>query len=408
MDVMKPEDGSTNWVFPMKRVCPFSPPPQYTALREQKPISKVMLPSGKPAWLLTRHADVKAILADPRVSSDPMRPGFPEQKGAGREDPSEKRRAPLLIEMDPPEHSTYRRMLIGEFAVARVNEMRPRIQQIVDELIDEIVRKGPVADLVESFALPIPTLVICGLLGVPYADHEFFQARTREVVSLSASPEQAEAAFNELGRYVDELVARKEGNPPDDLIGRLIVDQCRRGTLTHEQLVSMAMLLLVAGHESSASMIALGIATFLHNPDQLAKLRAAPELAVNAVEEMMRFHSLGDADAVRVAVEDIEIAGEWIKAGDGIIPLLPAANRDPEAFERPDSLDIQRQGRHHLGFGYGIHQCLGQNLARAELEIAYRTLFERIPTLRLAVPVEGLPFKYDSTIFGLHALPVLW
>ncbi|EYF01939.1 cytochrome P450 [Chondromyces apiculatus] len=368
--------------FPMRRVCPFAPPPRYAELRARTPIARITLPNGHTAWLLTRHADVRAALGHPRVSSDPTHPGFPE--GQMAEGDAEERRAPLLIERDPPQHGRHRRMLIPEFTVRRVDALRPHLQQTADRLLDDMLHEGPPADLVSAFALPLSSLTICHLLGVPYADHAFFEAQAR--AALSSPPAEAEAAFAAVSAYLDGLVTEKERQPTDDMISRLIVEHLRTGALTHAELVGAATLLLMAGHETTANMISLGVVTLLAHPDQLAQLRADWTLTAGTVEEMLRYHSIGDAGAVRVAVDDIEIGGQHIRAGDGIIPLVASANRDPLAFERPEDLDIHRRGRHHLGFGHGIHQCLGQNLARAEIAIAYRTLFERLPTLRLDAP----------------------
>ena len=303
-------------------------------------------------------------------------------------------RAPFLIEMDPPEHGIYRRMLAGEFSVRRINHLRPRIQEVADERIDALLGGGPPADLVAGFALPVPSMMICHLLGVPYADHEFFESRTRAATASSdGNREAASAAIEEVSAYLDRLVSEKERHPTDDLIGRLIQEHVRTGALGHEQLVGLAVLLLLAGHETTASTIALGVVMLLEHPDQLAAFRDDPALAAGAVEEMVRLQSIGDAGAARAVVADIEVGGRLIRAGEGILPLIPAANRDPEAIDRPDVFDIRRGDRHHLGFGFGIHRCLGENLARATVEIALRTLFERIPTLRLDAPLEELPFK---------------
>jgi cytochrome P450 len=401
---MSKDDGGS-MEFPMRRTCPFAPPPGYAELRERDPISRITLPGGKVAWLLTRDADVRAALASPHISSDPRRPGFPEPRAEGEMET----RPPLLIEMDPPEHSIYRRMLAGEFTVRRINDLRPLIQQAADERIDALLREGPPADLVAGFALPVPSMMICHLLGVPYADHEFFESRTRAAtMKTRGDDEGAAAVIAEVAAYLDGLVADKDREPTDDLIGRLIQEYGRTGALSHDRLVNMAVLLLLAGHETTASTIALGVVMFLEHPDQLAALRDDPALAAGAVEELVRLQSLGDAGAARAVVADIEIGGRLLRAGEGILPLIPAANRDPEVIDRPDEFDIRRGNRRHLGFGFGIHRCLGENLARATVEIALRTLFDRIPTLRLAAPVDELPFKYDSQIFGLHELPVRW
>jgi cytochrome P450 len=391
--------------FPPKRTCPFAPPALYSELRELRPVSKIMLPSGMPAWLVARHADIRAVLGSPLVSSNPRRPGFPQLHPHDAEDAN---REPVLIEMDPPQHDIQRKMLAKEFSVARVDAMRSGIEKIVNEQIDALLRRGPPADLLATFALPIPSRVIAELLGIPYADHDLFESRTRAAVSSSTSNEEATAAFEEISGYLDRLVTAKEQHPTDDLLGRLIMASPGQGALTHEELVRMAVLLLMAGFETTANSIALGVVALLEHPAQLALLRSDPSLASGAVEELLRYNSLADTDALRVAVSDLEVGGQLVRAGEGIIPLFAAGNRDPRVFERPDDLDIRRSGRNHLGFGYGVHQCVGLNLARAQIEIAYRTLFARLPTLRLAAPLAELPFKYEDEVWGLEALPVAW
>jgi cytochrome P450 len=396
--------------IPATRTCPFAPPEEYARLRDAGPVSEVELPGGKTAWAVTTIDAVRELLARRDVSSDPRRPNFPEPfpDTAGATD-EEDEPSQLLIEMDPPRHSVYRRMLIPELTVRRVNALRPGIQALVDRLIDDMLAKGPAADLVTAYSLPIPSTVICQLLGISEDTHEFFQVRTETVLSKTASPTEKMTAHGELHAFLDEIVTAKETEPGKDILGRLVVKYRTTGELSHEMLVSTAVLLLLAGHETTANTISLGVLTFLEYPGQLEVLRADPAAAVGAADELVRFHSLGDVDISRTATADFELAGQHIVAGDGVLPVLSAANRDPSAFDHPDEFDICRpDARHHVGFGYGGHQCLGQNLARAELEIACRTLFERIPGLRLAVPVEELDLKTDSQIFGVHSLPVTW
>ncbi|MGO1050229.1 cytochrome P450 [Crossiella sp. CA198] len=400
--------------IPVARTCPFAPPTAYTALREAGPVVQVGLPGGGTAWAVTTLAGVREVLTRPELSSDPTRPGFPEpwpDPSEAAEEPEQdgERPLPQLIEMDAPEHTYYRRMLIPELTVKRVNALRPGIQALVDGLIDTMLDRGPVVDLVTDFALPIPSTVICQLLGVAGDSHEFFQSRTEITLDNTATAEQKMIAYQELYAFLDEVVTKKEAEPTEDILGRLISKHRANGELSHEMLVNTAVLLLLAGHETSASTIALGVLTFLEHPAQLALLQDNPELALAAADEMVRFHSLGDVDVSRAVTAEFSFGGHTIRPGDGVLPVMSAANRDPAAFDRPDEFDITRSDpRHHIGFSYGPHQCLGQNLARAELEIAYRSLFQRIPTLRLAVPVEQLEFKTDSQIFGLRSLPVTW
>ncbi|USX53994.1 cytochrome P450 [Lentzea sp. HUAS12] len=374
---------------------PNFPPPDYARFREQPGLTRITLPGGAPVWLVSRHEDVKAVLTDPRISSNPAHPGFPNPGRTGGV-PSQSDVPGWFVGLDAPEHTRFRKTLLPEFTVRRIKEMRPSIQRIVDGLIDSMLAAGGTADLVSAFALPVPSLVITDLLGVPYSDHEFFEAKTRTLVTISSTDEERDAAGKEILRYLGRLITVKRKRPGDDLTTRLI----HAGTITPEELAGVTMLLLIAGHETTANNIALGVVTLLANPRWIGDDRVT--------EELLRLHSVADIVALRTAVEDVEIAGQLIKAGEGVIPLLAGANHDPGAFSCPAEFKPDRAERHHVAFGYGAHLCLGHNLVRAEMEIAFRSLFERIPSLRLAVPVEELSFKYDRVLFGLHALPVRW
>ncbi|GCB53261.1 hypothetical protein SNL152K_10618 [Streptomyces sp. NL15-2K] len=392
--------------FPMKRTCPFAPPPPYGELREADPIATVLLPNGKKAWLITGHTYARRLLTDGRLSSNRTNPGFPELVPGLAKLASQS--TGFMSWMDAEEHAGHRRLLTGEFTVRKVAGMRPRIQQFTDDAITAMLRQGPPADLVEAVSLPVPSLVICDLLGVPYDDRAFFQQRTRTIADRRCDAEQRTGALAELRGYLVELVTKKETDPGDDVVSRLIAKYRAADRYERNHLAGTAILLLIAGHESTANMISLGTVALLQNPGQLAKLRAEPALMRGAVEELLRFFSISDPATSRVAVEDISIGDHTIHAGDGVIIPNAAANHDPAAFADPGNLDVQRDARQHVAFGYGAHQCLGQNLARAELEIAYTTLFDRVPDLHLTVPLEELPFKDDANIFGINQVPVAW
>jgi cytochrome P450 len=393
--------------FPMARRCPFDPPPELSRIQHrQAPVARVKIWDGSTPWVITRYDDVRAVLADPRVSSDTGLAGFPSPSDGLA---ARRQHAKTFINMDDPEHAAQRRLLTSDFMIKKIEGMRPQIQQITDDLIDEMLAGPKPADLVDTLALPLPSLVICRLLGVPYADHAFFESRTRTMVTQTGAPETGRAASEEIRSYLSALITEAERRPGDDLIGRLVTERRATGELSHEALTAMALLLLVAGHETTANMIPLGVLTLLENPGALDASRADPALWPGVVEELLRYHTVVDwAGGDRMAIEDLEIGGRLVRAGDGIFVLNAAANRDEHAFPAPDTFDVRRAARHHLAFGYGIHQCLGQNLARAELEIAYETLFRRLPGLRLTEPVEELPFKYDSAIFGVRRLPLAW
>ncbi|WNV87400.1 cytochrome P450 [Umezawaea sp. Da 62-37] len=391
--------------FPVTRKCPFLPPAEYGEIREREPIAKVSLVEGQWAWAITRHEDVRAVLVDPRFSSDRDDPNYPRLVPGSRPRAGQK----TLTTMDAPEHGVARRAVLGEFTVRRTEALRPRVQAIVDERIDAIVAGPQPADLVRDLALPVPSLVICELLGVPYDDHEFFQGHTSTMVDMMSSAEQRQGAFAAITGYLDELVTLKEKAPDhEDLLGRQIIGGRADGTHRHEALVAMAFLLLAAGHETTANMISLSAVALLENPDQLAAIRADQAKTLPAVEELLRYFTVVDSHIARVAVEDVELGGVTIRAGEGVLGLLLAANRDPEAFDDPDVLDVGRGARHHVAFGFGPHQCLGQNLARMELQVVIDTLFRRIPGIALAKPVEELDFKDTAVIYGLHSLPITW
>ncbi|MFJ3952306.1 cytochrome P450 [Streptomyces libani] len=385
------------------RTCPYHPPAGYQPLREAGPLTHVTFYDGRKVWAVTGHTEARALLSDQRLSSDRQNPAFPIP--VERFEVIRRVRAPL-IGVDDPEHNTQRRMLIPSFSVKRIAALRPEIHRIVDGLLDRMLEQGPPAELVSAFALPVPSMVICSLLGVPYADHEFFEEESRRILR-GRTAEEAEDARLKLEEYFAELIAAKQKNPGDGLLDELIEERLRTGSLTHEELVGLAMILLVAGHETTANMISLGTFTLLEHPEQLDRLRAEEGLMPAAIEELMRFLSIADG-VLRVAKEDIEIGGQIIRADDGVLFPTSLINRDDTVYPSPDELDLDRSARHHVAFGFGIHQCLGQNLARAEMEIALRSLFTRIPELRLAVPAAEIPFKPGDTLQGMIELPLAW
>ncbi|MET7572801.1 cytochrome P450 [Streptomyces sp. NPDC005492] len=402
-DLTEPKDRTEPVAFPQDRTCPYHPPTGYDPLRADRPLTRVTLYDGRTAWIVTGHAVARALLADQRLSTDRTHPDFPvinERFNVVRN-----RRVALLGE-DDPKHRTQRRMMIPGFTVKRATAMRPGIQRIVDGRLDAMIAQGSPADLVSAFALPVPSMVICALLGVPYADHEFFEAQSRRLLR-GPKPEDSQDARDQLDLYLGELIDRKQRDPGEGLLDDLVREQLREGALDRTELLSLAVILLVAGHETTANMISLGTFTLLRHPERLAELRADPSLLPDAVEELMRSLSIVDG-LMRLAAEDIEVDGRTIRAGEGVLFSTAVINRDEGVYTAPDTLDWHRPTRHHVSFGFGIHQCLGQNLARAELEIALHSLFDRLPTLRLAAPAEEIPFKPGDTIQGMLELPVTW
>ncbi|GIG88689.1 cytochrome P450 [Plantactinospora endophytica] len=386
--------------LPLKRTCPYAPPAEHVALQRQERVTRVRLPDGSSAWALSRLDDIRTMLTDPRFSSDRRREGYPLQT------PGPPRRAterPTLIGLDPPEHGAARRAVVGEFTIKQMNALRPRIQQIVDERVDAMLAGPRPADLVSALALPVPSLVICELLGVPYAEHDFFQDRSARLLLRSVPPQERFAAANDIREYMATLIAEKAKNPAEDLLSR----QLAKGA-DQEELAGLGFLLLLAGHETTGNMISLGTMTLLERPEALAGLKADPTVTPQVVEELLRYFTIAEYVTSRIAVADVELGGVLIRAGEGVITLANVANRDPAAFTDGDTFDIGRAARHHVAFGFGAHQCLGQNLARVELQIVFDTLFGRIPELRLAVTADELSFKDDSDVYGLHSLPVTW
>ncbi|MFC1402699.1 MULTISPECIES: cytochrome P450 [Streptacidiphilus] len=388
--------------FPLDRPEPLAPPQEYQLLRQERPASRITLYDGSQAWLLTRYEDVRSVLTDLRFSADARRDGFPFVSPAVRA--SVGGRTPFF-RMDPPDHDRIRRMLTRDFMVKNIEALRPQIQQIVDGFLENLLAQPQPADLVREFALPIPSAVIARLLGVPYEDHEYFQSRGQRMLSRDSTLQESAQSVVDLREYIGRLAESRLTDPGDDVLSRLVVEREATGELDREDVKSTGLLLLVAGHETTANMIALSVATLLGHPEQLAALRADPALIGNAVEELLRFLSVVHSGVPRVALEDIEIAGVTVRAGEGVIASIPAANWDPEHFATPEDFDIHRDARRHIAFGFGIHQCLGQPLARVELEIALTTLLRRLPGLRLA---DGAEYAPEKAVYGLHRLPVAW
>ena len=390
--------------FPWNRGCPFAPPELYGELRQKEPVSRVDTVTGVRPWVVTRYEDAKKVLTDPRASSDRAHPDFPYFLPV----PPQFRTTAGFLGMDPPEHTVHRRLLTGEFTARRVEGLRPLIQQIVDRRIDALLAGPRPVDLVPEFSLAIPMSVNCALLGVPGDDHAFFHKRARIMFSRGSAAQERQGAIIELMEYFERLVEDKEENPADDLLSRAIAKYREAGVYDRGEMVIVARLLMNAGHETSANMISLGVLALLEHPEQLAEMTADPALVPGAVEELLRYLSPSDLATSRVALADMEVGGVPVAAGEGIIVLGAAANRDPEAFEDPDRFDIHRDAHHHLSFGVGIHKCIGGPLAQVELEVVFGTLFRRIPDLRLAVPLDEIAFKDGAIMYGAYELPVVW
>ncbi|WP_320065573.1 cytochrome P450 [Micromonospora sp. RTGN7] len=389
----------------------FTPPAALMALAEQSPVVRATLPGGDPFWLVSGYEEARAVLVDPRFSADRFQyhPRFKELPEQLREQlRDDKARAGSFINMDPPEHNRYRKLLTGQFTLRRMRQLTTRIEEIVTERLDAMLAKGNTADLVTEFAIPVPTLVMCELLGVRYEDREEFQRSTAALLQMNVPVKEALANLQAQRAFMQRLIADKRENPTDDMISGLIHHAGADPALTEDELINIANLLLVAGHETTANMLGLGTFVLLRRPDQLAALRDNPSRIDDAVEELLRYLSIVHVGIFRFAKEDLELGGDHLPVGSTVVISLVAANRDKQHWPDPDVLDVTRVRNPHLAFGHGVHQCLGQQLARVEMRVGYSELLRRLPNLRLAVPPEEVPLRTDMITYGVHALPVVW
>lgn len=396
-------------LFPMPRTgSPLNPPDEYDKFRQDGPLAKARMWDGRDVWLVTRREDVRAVLSSPNFSANPAKPGYPFLTPARA---ATVKSYQTFIVMDPPDHTKFRRMLTRDFTHKRMEELRPAIQKLVDDMIDEMVSKGSPADLVEGLALKLPVTVVSLLVGAPYEDHEKLVKWSNDRLNITEDASVSQKAGQSMLEYFDNLLRQREENPGNtsDMLGRLVEEQIKPGHITRLDAVHMLNLLYFAGHETTANQIAMGALSLLTHPEQRAKLEANPDLLKNAVEEMLRFHTITHYNACRVAIADTLVGGQMIRAGEGVYALLPAANRDPSAYPEPDKFDIERKNAaEQMTFSYGLHQCIGQPLARLEIQTVFQTLFKRLPKLQLAVPFEDIRFKKDMYVYGIFSLPVSW
>lgn len=379
-----------------KAGCPFDPPPELGEIRDKQPLQRMQYPDGHIGWLATGYAVVRTILADPRFSSryELMHLPFP---GATMMLPP----APPgdLSGIDAPGHTRYRQLLAGKFTARRMRELSGRVAHFTEERLDVMERLGPPLDLVTAFARPVPALMICELLGVPYGDREHFQQDIAKLTSLDVPMDEQAAAWGSIQDYLNELVTTKRANPTDDLLSDLTTSD-----LSEEELAGLGSFLLGAGLDTTANMLGLGAFCLLQHPGHIEALIESPE---QAVEELLRYLTIAPT-GVKAALEDVELEGQVIKAGETVTVSMAAANRDPDRFPEPDSLDFGRPATGHLAFSHGAHQCLGQQLARVEMQVAFPALFQKFPTIRLGCELEEVPLRTNMTIYGVHALPVTW
>jgi cytochrome P450 len=370
----------------------------HARLRDRYPVARVVMPGGTPAWLITGYTQARAALTDPRLLKLPK--GWRPEPGSMD--------AALELHMlnsDPPDHERLRKLVNKAFTARRVEELRPRITAITAGLLDDMSTR-PEVDLLPAFAFPLPVTVICELLGVPVADRDQFRAWSATIVSETVSPEVFQGHAIAMITYFRDLFAARRREPADDLLSALISVRDDTDRLSENELLSMAWLLLVAGHETTVNLIAGGVLALLLNPGELARLRADPTLLGGAVQELLRYVSPVNDATFRFAGEPMEIDGVPIGPGEVVLVSLSGANRDPSRYAHAEGLDIGRDSGGHLAFGHGIHYCVGAPLARLEAEIAFGMLVERFGSMRLAVPPDALRWRPSSLIHGLESLPV--
>ncbi|MCP2258526.1 nocardicin N-oxygenase [Streptoalloteichus tenebrarius] len=377
--------------------------PRYAELRERGTLLRVRVPYGDDAWLATRYEDVRTVLTDPRFS----------RAAASRHD--EARLTPLAIRtsvmgVDPPDHTRLRKLVANAFSRRGVEHLRPRVTDLVRRLTDDMVARGSPSDLVTSFVTPLSGLVICELLGVPYEDRTRFRHWLEGFFSITALPaDDVAARIEAMYDYIAELVARRRAEPADDLLGGLVRARDRDRSCSEQELVDLANVLLLAGYHTTAAQLASSLYVLLCQPEQAELLRSRPELMPSAVEELLRYVPLiAHVSFARYATEDVLVGGTLVRAGDAVLPAIPSANRDAEAFPDPDRLDLARRPNQHLAFGVGLHHCLGASLVRVQMEVALTMVLGRFPDLALAVPPDEVEWLRGMQARTPVRLPVVW
>ncbi|MEU1484292.1 cytochrome P450 [Streptomyces sp. NPDC005752] len=389
------------------------PYPAYAWLREHSPVHRTALPSGVEAWLVTRYADARQALADTRLSKNPAHHAG-SANAKGRTGIPGERQAELmthLLNIDPPDHTRLRRLVSKAFTPRRVAEFAPRVQELTDRLIDNFIEEGK-ADLIHDFAFPLPIYAICDLLGVPREDQDDFRDWAGMMIRHGGGPRGGVArSVKKMRGYLAELIHRKRENPGDDLISGLIRASDHGEHLSENEAAAMAFILLFAGFETTVNLIGNGTYALLRNPPQRERLERSlaageTELLATGIEELLRYDGPVELATWRYATEPVSLGGQDIAVGDPVLVVLAAADRDPDRFQDADTLDLARSDNQHLGYGHGIHYCVGAPLARLEGRVALATLLRRLPDLRLAAEPADLRWRGGLIMRGLRTLPV--
>jgi cytochrome P450 len=389
--------------FPQLRDDPLAPPPAYVQWREETPAMLVTLQNGKTAWVVTRQKEAREVFEDPTVSRDPSKEEFPHV----RRGQTWQRNDLIMNHMDPPMHGRFRKMLAPWFTMKKINEQRDDLQKVVDEAVDRLLTFEQPVNFHKEFSLVIPSTVICRVLGIDYSHHEEFELFATVITRAGSSAEDFAAARKALFEICERLVDESVANPGGGVL-QVLTDKMQAGEITREQAVAHTFVLVVGGHETTAHTISLGFLQLFRDPALADFLRENTDRIPDAVTEMLRIQAINDGSVARITTTDMDLGGVKVPAGAGVIPLMSPSHRDPRSWDNPDVFDIDRDNSKHLALGAGIHSCLGQNLARAELEIVFETVLRRIPTLRLAGSESDIVFQRDGFVFGVSDLPVTW
>ncbi|MFF1903698.1 cytochrome P450 [Kitasatospora sp. NPDC058218] len=381
----------------------FDPPAIFDELRKERPLARMVYPDGHVGWIATSHELARQVLSDPKFSHNLEIGHFPVTKYGGPV-PQFPAMPGMFIHMDPPEQTRFRRLLTREFTGRRINQLAPQVEAVAAEQIKVMREHGNSADLLETFANPLVLRVLSDLIGLPYSERDRYAEAPAVMNNPFGDAQESMAAFAQVGAFIHETIARKKAEPGDDILSRLIAS----GELSDEELGNITALLLFAGYETTEGALTVGVFALLHHTEQLAALRADPSKIDDAVEEILRYITVNQYEIFRTALEDLELGGHTVKKGETVTVSLPAANRDPAKFGCPADLDLGRDTAGHVAFGYGVHQCIGQNLARLQLRVGLRALLEAFPDLRLAVPADDVPLRTHGSVFAVKSLPVSW